>query len=711
MLSLTDWKISRKILALMITASVLGSAITGALIVTQAKEHLMVSLTQKMEALRDAKKGEVEAYFNTIKDNLAITAHNEETIRTIKEFQSAWFELGLEGNPKQTLHKLYIDSNPNPVGKKDMLDDARDGSRYSEFHAKHHPWFHELQQKNGYYDVFLFDLDGNVIYSVFKELDFASNVLNGEYKDTDLGNAFRAAATESAGKESTFFFDFKPYAPSNNAPASFISAPVFDKEGVKIGVIAYQMPLGKMTELLTANIENGLGKTGNAFLIGGDTLYRTDSVHSKEDDVLAVKLDTDEVRHALAGKKGVGQEVDNQGIAEFSAYAPIDILGTRWAIIMEQSEEDIYSVVTEMKKEALMASLAVIAAVAAAGFFLARTITVPLKQITDDIKRLSRDDLSVEIKHTGRKDEVGELAQSALVFKQNIDEKHALEQMQRTDRLKLADQFERDIKGFVSMVAAAATELSQTAEGVAASIGRSTQTAGNASAAAAQTSSNVQSVASASEELSASVREISSQMQRSNQLVSESVHRAEVADSHAMSLVQATVKVKEVIQLISDIAGQINLLALNATIESARAGEAGKGFAVVASEVKNLANQTDKSIDEITRVIDQMNSASEDIVSSLREIKGSIVNISESSSSIASAVEEQSATTNEIASNMQTAAKGTDIISSSMRDVSAASADADNSAGQILEASQELSRQAEGLNTRVDQFLHELRVG
>jgi methyl-accepting chemotaxis protein len=706
-----NWKISYKIMALVMIASVFGSSVTGALVVSQAKQQMTQSLVNKMTALRNAKKAEVERYFTVIRDHLVTTSHNEETQRTLKSFQDAWFELGLDGDPKQTLHKLYIEENPNPTGKKDMLNAAKDGSRYSNVHADHHPWFHEVQQKNSYYDIFLIDMAGNVVYTVFKELDFGSNLIHGEYKDTGLAQAFRKAAAESAKDGDTFFIDFAAYAPSNGAPASFIATPVFDKNGEKMGVLAYQMPLGEMNKLLTANIQKGLGESGNAFLIGSDKLYRTDSIHSEEDDVLKVTLDSEEVRAALQGKEGVGNEVDNRGVAEFSSFAPIDVLGTKWALILEQSEADLDSVVAEMKSQAIQYSVMVILVMGIIGYVLSLTITKPLGEIIEVIKRLSQDDLTTEIHHTGRKDEVGELAQASLVFKQNIEEKHALESMQYSERLKLADQFERDIKSFVSMVAAAATELSQTAEGVAASIGRSTSTASNASAAALQTSGNVQSVASASEELSASVREISAQMQRSNQLVNESVNRAEAADTHAMSLVQATVKVKEVIQLISDIAGQINLLALNATIESARAGEAGKGFAVVASEVKNLANQTDKSIEEITRVIDQMNSASENIVSSLRDIKGSIANIAESSSSIASAVEEQSATTNEIASNMQTAAKGTDIISSSMRDVTTASADADNSAGQILEASQELSRQAEGLNTRVDEFLRELRVG
>jgi methyl-accepting chemotaxis protein len=209
--------------------------------------------------------------------------------------------------------------------------------------------------------------------------------------------------------------------------------------------------------------------------------------------------------------------------------------------------------------------------------------------------------------------------------------------------------------------------------------------------------------------MSATVREISSQLQNSNNLISKSVDSVEHADTHAQALAEASQKVEEVVQIISDIAGQINLLALNATIESARAGEAGKGFAVVASEVKNLAGQTDKSIQEIETVIAEMNEVSSDIIGALKGIKHSVQDISESSSGIASAVEEQSATTNEIAQNMQSAAQGTQTISDNLEAVSSGASQSQSAAEQVLSAAQDLSRQSETLDKEVKAFLEEIR--
>ena len=275
---------------------------------------------------------------------------------------------------------------------------------------------------------------------------------------------------------------------------------------------------------------------------------------------------------------------------------------------------------------------------------------------------------------------------------------------------KLARDFEQDVKSIVNMVASAATQLSQTAEGMTGTVRDNQHKAGEATNAASQTTANVRSVASATEELSASVKEISAQLQKTNNLVQQSSEKATNADRLAEELKNASARVSEVTDLISNISGQINLLALNATIESARAGEAGKGFAVVAGEVKNLASQTNKSITEIQTVTNQMREASDAITAALMEIKTSITEISSATANVSAAVEEQSATTNEISRNMQTAATSTQLISNNLDNVNHSSASAASASEQMLAASKELSRQSEMLNTQVDGFLVKMRA-
>ena len=329
--------------------------------------------------------------------------------------------------------------------------------------------------------------------------------------------------------------------------------------------------------------------------------------------------------------------------------------------------------------------------------------------------------METEITGAARKDEIGELAKAALIFRDRGRETASLRSEQerakedaQTQRkatmLNLANNFESSVKGIVNAVANAAAQLAKTAEELVGTMNATSHTAKNAAAGAMQTVLNVQSVASAAEEMTASVQEISSQLQNSNVMVQDSVQKAVSADSQANELNVATGKVKEVIGLISTIAGQINLLALNATIESARAGEAGKGFAVVASEVKNLANQTDKSVQEIGKVIGEMHHASDGIIDSLKAIRLSVQNISGASSSIAAAVEEQSATTNEIARNMQSAAQATEAISQNLGDVAQSSSRAESSSDLILEASKQLADQATQLNQEVEDFLQTIRA-
>jgi len=353
-------------------------------------------------------------------------------------------------------------------------------------------------------------------------------------------------------------------------------------------------------------------------------------------------------------------------------------------------------------------------------FFISGGITKPIVRLTKTMESLAGGDLQVEIPSTENKDEIGNMAKTVLVFKNNMLENEQLklnqEEQQKQAELdkrelmqKMANDFESSIKSIVSGVAAAATELSQTARDMTNSVEKSATLASGATTAANSTNANIQSVASATEELSASVREISSQLHKTNSLVNESNAKAENADVLAGELSSASTRVEEVMSMISDIAGQINLLALNATIESARAGEAGKGFAVVASEVKNLASQTDKSINETKKVIEEMRSASNAIAIALKEIRTSVNNISCATTTVASAVEEQSATTNEISRSMQTAANGTQTVTNNMGQVSESSAQAGAAAEQMLAASMELSQQAEMLNVQVDSFIAKIR--
>lgn len=349
-----------------------------------------------------------------------------------------------------------------------------------------------------------------------------------------------------------------------------------------------------------------------------------------------------------------------------------------------------------------------------------RSITRPLSIITGLMSKLTNGELNIEVPHYDRNDEIGKLGVALNAFHdatiaqdkaRKLEAERTNNEIMRADVIRSATaNFEKKIQAVVSTLSAASTELATTSEGLVKNIGETNQTVQDALLGSNHTTENVQSVAASAEEMTAASKEISTQLHNSNNMIQDSVKRAESADLQAVSLSQATNRVKEVIELISTISGQINLLALNATIESARAGEAGKGFAVVASEVKNLANQTDKSVQEIEKVIQEMDAASGEIIGSLKGIKDSIRNISGASSTIASAVEEQSATNNEVARNMQSAASKTRSVSDNLNVIAKSTSHAQSSSNQVFDASVELSKQAELLNSEVNSFLQALRA-
>ena len=283
--------------------------------------------------------------------------------------------------------------------------------------------------------------------------------------------------------------------------------------------------------------------------------------------------------------------------------------------------------------------------------------------------------------------------------------------MERRDAmLQLAAHFESSVGGVVSAVAAAATELSQTA-GSMSSISDNTVRQSTAVAAASEEASrNVQNVASAAEELSASVKEVTQLVDDSTRMISTAVGQASDTNRQVETLADAARKIGDVVQLINDIAGQTNLLALNATIEAARAGDAGKGFAVVASEVKALAMQTARATEEITTQIRAIQDATLVSVRSIQEITDTIGRVNNTAAAMAHATGEQGAATQEIALNVQQAAAGTAEVTANIAEVSHGSQQAGHAADQVLLAAAELAENGEKLRAQVDTFLHDVRA-
>ncbi len=382
--------------------------------------------------------------------------------------------------------------------------------------------------------------------------------------------------------------------------------------------------------------------------------------------------------------------------------------------------EQVSSTITATEVLIVVMSLVAIAFGAVVAWASGRAISTPVVAMTSAMRTLAAGDTNAEVPARGRRDEIGEMAASVQVFKDNMIEgnrlraEQAKEQEAKERRQKVVDEaisrFEAKMTEVVKVVASASTELQASAQVLSATAEETSKQSGTVAAAAEQASANVQTVAAAAEELTSSVSEISRQVGTSTQITGKAVVEAERTNEKVNALVEAAQRISEVVRLISDIAGQTNLLALNATIEAARAGEAGKGFAVVASEVKNLANQTAKATEEISAQIAGIQSATQDSVSAISGIGATIGEISGIASAIAAAVEEQSAATQEIARNVQEAATGTSEVTSNISTVSQAAGETGAAATQVLSASGELSSQATVLRQEFESFIHTIRA-
>jgi methyl-accepting chemotaxis protein len=352
---------------------------------------------------------------------------------------------------------------------------------------------------------------------------------------------------------------------------------------------------------------------------------------------------------------------------------------------------------------------------------LTRSIVKPITGMTQAMRRLAAGDTAAPIPARERRDEVGAMAQSVQVFKDNMIEtarlrgdqdalKHAAEAEKRSLLSRTADEFQHGVRASLETLAKAANDMRALSQDMSLTAKEGRHQASTVAMAAGEATTNVQTVAVATEELSSSVSEIGRQVVQSTRITAKAVAEADQTNLTVQGLSKAARKIGDVVKLISDIAEQTNLLALNATIEAARAGEAGRGFAVVANEVKSLANQTAKATEEISVQVGNMQGATIEAVQAIESIGGTILTINEIAATIASAVEEQGAATQEIARNVQQAAQGTGIVSQTGAEVNRAAGQTGMVADRVLASAEELSRQSEALRADVDKFLARIRA-
>ena len=403
-----------------------------------------------------------------------------------------------------------------------------------------------------------------------------------------------------------------------------------------------------------------------------------------------------------------------------AAYGRLHGTSRDYLTYQRQQSADAYANVNasvDATTQAFIAS-AVVALLITVGvaLFIGFNIARPVVRLTTVMERLAQGRLDDEVPAAERGDEIGQMARTVRVFKENALRVQELSREQEAMRARateeqrramnsLANDLEASVKAVMGEVVRSANSMRGEANVMLENARQTSHHSDSVAHAVQEATSEVESVAAGAEQLRASIDEITRSITQSTQLARGAVDEAGRTDSIVQGLSEASRKIEEVVGLINNIAGQTNLLALNATIEAARAGEAGKGFAVVAQEVKSLANQTAKATDEIGSEIAAVQAATTAAVNAIRAIVNTIRQVDESLSTVAAAVEEQDAATRDISERSQRAATDTVAVLQEMRLVQQAAETTGHSAGAVQTTTEELSRSFNKLDNEIEAFI------
>ncbi|MCF6188233.1 MAG: methyl-accepting chemotaxis protein, partial [Desulfobulbaceae bacterium] len=577
-------------------------------------------------------------------------------------------------------------------------------------------FYQKYIEKYGYDELFLIQPNGYIFYTVNREADYRTNLLSGRYKDSNLGVLFRKVL-QSKGYGVA---DFAPYSPRNDEPAAFMARPILDKaDGEPDMVVAMELSLDAINTIMQQR--EGMGTTGETYLVGPDMLMRSDSfLDPKNHSVKASfnnpdtgKVDTEASREALAGKSGMKIITDYNGQQVLSAYGPVKAGEVTWALLAEIDKSEALAAVKKIRNLIFFISIISVAAIIAVALLMLQVIMRPIRTVVDKLKTLSQGEgdltqrLQVdcpvcndimncdkpECRSFGKTGNTcwevsGSLSENPDCTKITsgtyksceeckvysiavYDDLQALSTHFNSFVVKLQVMFKEVVQGVVTM-SSATTELSAISEQMssgAATVSGQSETVATAAeemsmnmdsvaAATEQATTNINLVASAAEEMSATIAQVADNTEQARSVTGEAVGEAASASEKVQELGAAAKEIGKVTETINEISDQTNLLALNATIEAARAGEAGKGFAVVANEIKELAKQTAEATGEIRTRIEGIQSSTAGTVNQIERISTVINTINQTVTEITGAVEEQSKATDAIADNVSQAAQG-----------------------------------------------------
>lgn len=548
------------------------------------------------------------------------------------------------------------------------------------------PWIRNYKEIYGYYDIFLIDEKGNIIYSVEHEADFGTNAFTGRYRNSNLSRLIKRVLKN----ETADIIDFEPYEPSNNAPAAFIAQVIYDEAGDKHGVVALQLAVDQINEMMHET--TGMGESGQTYLVGKDYLMRSDS-RFESNTILKKKIETKASKEALMGRSGEEIIDDYRGISVLSNYSPIKIKDVNWALISEINEDEVFRSIVTLRNLMLLIGIITAGIVVGIALMISKNIVNPLLLVARRVDEIagSTGDLTATIPVTS-KDEIGDLAGSFNKMLGGLREMiikitgNATSVSASSQQLSSATQ---QINASVQQVSSAIQQLASGAQDQAERVEETTQVTEQLNAAITQSAQSAEQAAAASLQASQSAQNGSETMKGSIESM-EKISKS-TADSTAAvkKLGERSEQMADIVDVITNVADQTNLLALNAAIEAARAGEAGRGFAVVADEVRNLAESSAKSASEIGNLIKQTIKETDDAVENMETTTKEVASGSDLIMKSGTALEEI------VAANQN--------VSTMLQQISAASQQMSSSARQVVGSVEDVATIAEEASTSTQQ--------
>ncbi len=748
-----------------------GTSLTIAL--SNTEDALTQSAKEKLNAQNTQMKALVDNYFTTIESQLRSKSNDifvkEATAKFIPAFNNYLSQRGtvsaaeseaLAQYYERDFNGLYNDRNSDPlsgvgnlyngldaiaqalqydfiagssfaIGEKDELYDLANGTDYAQVHNRYHDSFRQFLQEFGYYDIFIVDIDtGNIVYSVFKELDYATSIASGPYANTGIGQAF-AKAKNATDSQSVFFSDIATYLPSYNALAGFLASPIA-VDGINRAVLIYQIPLDRLNSVLTHNgtwSDSGFGASGETYMVNPDGTLLTESRFFLEDDrgyldiiqtsmpavasavtkagtsVGIQPVNSVSVKSALAGKTGFNVIEDYRGVEVFSMFSPIQVGDNTYALMAEIDTDEALAAMATVRNELLASTVVEMAIVVGVAVFIASFLAIklvqPLNRVGDMCEELSsgQGDLTIRLKESG----IPEI--DRIVHPFNV--------------------FIGQIRDIVANVKQDAESLASASEELSAITHQSESTT-------VQQRDMTHQAASALEQLSASITEVARSTQETQSFsfgahksLDENKERTDMAAENIKLLVQLIRDSSEtitslqdevnditnVLNVITSIADQTNLLALNAAIEAARAGDAGRGFSVVADEVRALANRSQENTVQISKIVEKMISSSEQSVKAMEQAAAAADGGIHLVDLVTVAMEELGTTLNSVANMTTTVASATEqqdvtssTVSQNVNSINEMAHDVEVGARQTSEAAAELSRIANRASELVGRF-------